>query len=90
MRTAAFVRRADAASFDPETSSANASIVALMLTRSERAELQSIGALGECWIPASGMAERLADFKLVESGTRAWVLTPWGKLVAQAAKEGAQ
>jgi hypothetical protein len=70
----------------------NAGGVALMLTGAELIELRMIGAMGQCHVPGIGMAERLADFKLVEPGVcdRAWTITPWGKLVAQAAKEGAQ
>jgi hypothetical protein len=70
----------------------NAGGVALMLTGAELIELRMIGAMGQCHVPGIGMAERLADFKLVEPGIcdSAWSITPWGKLVLRAEKEGAK
>lgn len=85
MRTVAFLRRAELANCE-------ASTAALMLTGAELIELRMIGAMGQCYVPGAGMAERLADFKLVEPGIcdSAWSITPWGKLVLRAEKEGAQ
>jgi predicted amidohydrolase len=87
MRTAAFLRRAELA--DTE-----AYAVMCMLTGVELAELRGIINLGCCHVPNQGLAQRLADFRLIRAANvadaNAWVVEPWGRLVAQAAKEGAQ
>jgi hypothetical protein len=63
------------------------------LTTAEITELGDLERLGETHASMFGIAARLASFGLAEPGTvraGAWKLTPWGKLVAQAAKAGAQ
>jgi hypothetical protein len=86
MRTDVFLRRAELA--DTE-----ARVTASMLTSVELMTLCDILHMGECTSLVLGVGARLEAFKLVEPGTlRAgvWKCTPWGKLVAQAAKDGAK
>ena len=63
------------------------------LTTAEIIELGDLERLGETHDSMFGVAARLASFGLAEAGTvriGAWKLTPWGKFVAQTAKELAQ
>lgn len=77
------------------TAMGGAYAAACRLTSDELAELRRIVHVGCCHVPNQTVAERLAEFLLVRpalnAATRsAWVAEPWGQLVAQAAKEGAQ